>query len=118
MGGVGIASRTPRLGTRSVDCSLLAKLRFLVPGGPWQVLEETPACTVTFSGASFSTAVGRRFAKVVAPTMFFLPLRPRLLEGHARPRVSFLSFTIAPKSKRWSSASAPAVWALASKLLT
>ena len=78
-GFVGMAVRLAKLHpgalllrTRSVDYSLLAKLRFLVPGGPWQGLEESPACTVTFSGASFSTAVGRRFAKVVAPTMFFL----------------------------------------------
>ena len=124
-GFVGMAVRQAKLysgalllRTRSVDYSLLAKLRFWVPGGPWQALEETPACTVTFSGASFSPAVGRGFSKVAAPAVvFFLHLRPRLSECHARPRASSLSFTIAPKSKRWSSASAPAVWAMASKAL-
>ena len=59
------------LGTRSVDYSLLAKLHFSVPGGPWQALEETPACTVSFSRASFSPAVGRGFSKVVVPPRFF-----------------------------------------------
>ena len=59
------------LGTPFVDYSLLAKLHFSVPGGPWQALEETPACTVTFSGASFSPAVGRGFSKVAVPPMFF-----------------------------------------------
>ena len=84
------------LRTRSVDYFLLVKLHFSVPGGPWQALEETPACTVTFSGASFSPAVGRRFAKVVAPTMFFLTSAPTpvgvsraaqgfVLELHHRP---------------------------------
>ena len=70
-----IASRTPCSETRSVDYSLLTKSRFLVSGAPWQGLEKTHACTVSFSGGSLPPAVGRIFSQVVAPAVFFL-LRP------------------------------------------
>ena len=88
--------------TRSADYSLLAKLHFLVPGGPGQALEETPACTVTFSGGSFSPAVGRGFSKVAAPPMVFFTSAPTPSGNLAGPgKLPFLSVVSRAPPLQW-----------------
>ena len=94
MGGGG--NRIPDPPAKNAFCRLLPSCEIAIFGPGRTLAGPGPACTVTFSGVSFSPAVGKGFAKVVAPAPFFLTSAPTpvgvsraaqgfVLELHHRP---------------------------------